>query len=257
MLLDSQRDLWRDRRGAQLVEYLLIVGLVSLLVMAGARAFGMTVSDKAQAHGRAVQRLQGDTTQGDYGLSGDDGSSDDDGGGGLWGAVKGVAGDAVDLGGDALDLAGDALSEAQEFKEGFERGVAKGAWGVVTGLASAVTHPVRTVQALSYISSHPFETAWSLGDVYVDQVAENPAEGLGVIAFDAGATLLTSGAGGVLSKGTKASTIAGRVEKTDNTTTVVAAGDQAPESGAPGIVKWADKHIAPNLLPHVPRIRFP
>jgi pilus assembly protein Flp/PilA len=256
MPMESKRraaDLWRDRRGAQLVEYLLVVGLVSLLAMAGARAFGHSVSDKAQAHARAVERLQG--TYSADGATGEHGGESQDDGGGLWGAVEGIAGDAADLGGDALDLAGDAFSEAMAFKKGFERGLAKGAWGVVTGIAGAVTHPVRTVEALHHASTHPFETVWSIGDIYVDQVAANPAEGLGVIAFDAGVTLLTSGAASPLAQGSKASKVAKGVEITDNTTTAASASTR--DDGVPGFVKWADRHIAPNLMPHFPRLRLP
>ena len=87
--------------------------------------------------------------------------------------------------------------------------------------------------------------------------AANPAEGLGIIALDAGAMVLTSGSAGVLTQGSKASKVAKRVEQADYGGTVVAGADRAPESGAPGIVKWADRHIAPNLMPHLPRLRFP
>jgi Flp pilus assembly pilin Flp len=46
--------LLRDRRGAQLVEYLVLVGLVAVIAILGFRAFGRTVDAKAAAQAECV-----------------------------------------------------------------------------------------------------------------------------------------------------------------------------------------------------------
>jgi Flp pilus assembly pilin Flp len=46
-----------DTRGAQLVEYVLLVGLVALLAVAGFRVFGETATAKAEAQARCVESL--------------------------------------------------------------------------------------------------------------------------------------------------------------------------------------------------------
>jgi Flp pilus assembly pilin Flp len=52
--------LHRDARGAQLVEYLLLVGLVAFLALAGLRTFGERTKAKAEAHARCVASLSCD-----------------------------------------------------------------------------------------------------------------------------------------------------------------------------------------------------
>jgi Flp pilus assembly pilin Flp len=47
----------RDTRGGQLVEYVLLVGLVACLAMAGFRIFGESANAKAEAHARCVSAL--------------------------------------------------------------------------------------------------------------------------------------------------------------------------------------------------------
>ena len=47
----------RDTRGGQLVEYVLLVGLVACLVLAGVRAFGASANAKVEAHARCVSSL--------------------------------------------------------------------------------------------------------------------------------------------------------------------------------------------------------
>jgi Flp pilus assembly pilin Flp len=50
----------RDTRGAQLVEYMVLIGLVALLAMAGFRTFGESAKAKAEAHARCVASLSCD-----------------------------------------------------------------------------------------------------------------------------------------------------------------------------------------------------
>jgi Flp pilus assembly pilin Flp len=96
--------LLRDTRGANLVEYLVIVGLIALVAMAGFRAFGRSVDDKATAQAACVDSLacSGTGTGADGNAIGDDlGSRSDqinraldqggDEGGGFWGWLGGQA----------------------------------------------------------------------------------------------------------------------------------------------------------------------
>jgi Flp pilus assembly pilin Flp len=55
----QRRRLCADERGAQIVEYLLLVGLVAIVGLAGFRAFGSSVDEKAAAHAERVARLEG------------------------------------------------------------------------------------------------------------------------------------------------------------------------------------------------------
>lgn len=57
--------LGRDTRGAQTVEYLLLVGLVGCLAIAGFRLFGERLTAKAEAHARCVASLSCDEQSGD------------------------------------------------------------------------------------------------------------------------------------------------------------------------------------------------
>jgi Flp pilus assembly pilin Flp len=49
--------LWRDRRGATLVEYLTLVGMIAVVGAAGVRVLGEDLSAKATAHAECVARL--------------------------------------------------------------------------------------------------------------------------------------------------------------------------------------------------------
>jgi pilus assembly protein Flp/PilA len=51
--------LLRDRRGANLVEYLLIVGVVALIAIAGFKVFGGKVWDKSEKQGESVDSING------------------------------------------------------------------------------------------------------------------------------------------------------------------------------------------------------
>jgi pilus assembly protein Flp/PilA len=48
----------KDTRGANMVEYIILVGLIALAGIAGFRAFGSNVTQKIQAQGQQVQGVQ-------------------------------------------------------------------------------------------------------------------------------------------------------------------------------------------------------
>lgn len=98
--------LLRDTRGANVAEYILLVGLVAVVAIAGYRIFGRSVDGKATAHAACVETLScsgngdadvavGDdigsrTDAIDRAIDGDgDGGGHGDGGGGFWGWLGG------------------------------------------------------------------------------------------------------------------------------------------------------------------------
>ncbi|HKO46850.1 MAG TPA: hypothetical protein VJV79_03965 [Polyangiaceae bacterium] len=58
MLIELKR-LTHDQRGASLIEYVLLVGVVALLAVAGFRAFGGSIRTKITEQAAAVQSVNG------------------------------------------------------------------------------------------------------------------------------------------------------------------------------------------------------
>jgi pilus assembly protein Flp/PilA len=54
----------RDTRGAGIVEYIILIGVVALLAITAFRFFGKSVADKAKQQGDAVVTLNGDCVGG-------------------------------------------------------------------------------------------------------------------------------------------------------------------------------------------------
>lgn len=66
---DTGRRLARDTRGANLVEYLILVGLIGILALAAVRRFGRSIDDKAASHAACVESLDcGSGQDGPYAL---------------------------------------------------------------------------------------------------------------------------------------------------------------------------------------------
>jgi Flp pilus assembly pilin Flp len=51
-------NLVRSRRGAGMTEYIILVGIVAILAIAGFRVFGTSVKDKIQKQGDQVEKIQ-------------------------------------------------------------------------------------------------------------------------------------------------------------------------------------------------------
>ncbi|MEJ7735230.1 MAG: Flp family type IVb pilin [Polyangiaceae bacterium] len=64
--------LLRDRRGASLVEYMVLVGFIAVVVIGGFRAFGTSVHGKVEAQAACVTSMSCGTGQGDYALTSPD-----------------------------------------------------------------------------------------------------------------------------------------------------------------------------------------
>ncbi len=59
MKLQRIRDFVRDARGANMVEYIILVGVVAVLAMAAFKAFGGAVQNKIGEQGNVVNTVNG------------------------------------------------------------------------------------------------------------------------------------------------------------------------------------------------------
>ena len=55
----TRRRLYTDNRGANLVEYIILVGVIALVGLAGASVFGSSVSSKFGEQADAVSKIPG------------------------------------------------------------------------------------------------------------------------------------------------------------------------------------------------------
>lgn len=55
----ASKSLIKDTRGANLVEYILLVGLVAIVAMAGFSKFGKAVTDKVEEQSNTVGQIPG------------------------------------------------------------------------------------------------------------------------------------------------------------------------------------------------------
>jgi Flp pilus assembly pilin Flp len=55
----ANRDFLKDTRGANLVEYIILVGVVALIALAGFKIFGKGVTDKVNEQATSVGAING------------------------------------------------------------------------------------------------------------------------------------------------------------------------------------------------------
>lgn len=55
----AKKNLWNDTRGANIVEYIILVGVVALIAIAGFKIFGTSVEQKITDQGTAVGTING------------------------------------------------------------------------------------------------------------------------------------------------------------------------------------------------------
>jgi Flp pilus assembly pilin Flp len=178
--------LLRDRRGASLVEYALVVGLVAIVALTGYRAFGSALLDKSEAHAACVESFScgpgndpgagSDAitlgapapTDGNNSSGGDNGNGNgDDGGGGFWGGVG--------------DFFSGAWGTTKSVATGF---FVDGAWGTVKGVWTIVTNPVDTAKGLWTAVTNPVDTWNAIKDGVVTAWNEDPARLIGAGLFE-------------------------------------------------------------------------
>jgi Flp pilus assembly pilin Flp len=57
--IKSVRNLAKDTRGANMVEYIIMVGLIAIIAMAGFRFFGSNINQKINQQGQTVNGVTG------------------------------------------------------------------------------------------------------------------------------------------------------------------------------------------------------
>ena len=58
-MLTKINQLTRDQRGASLIEYVLLIGVIALFAIAGFKAFGGSINTKIQEQSDAVKSING------------------------------------------------------------------------------------------------------------------------------------------------------------------------------------------------------
>ena len=58
-LLKNAKQLAKDTRGANMVEYIIMVGLIAIIAMAGFRYFGTQIQQKINQQGQTVNGVTG------------------------------------------------------------------------------------------------------------------------------------------------------------------------------------------------------
>jgi Flp pilus assembly pilin Flp len=246
----------RDRRGATLAEFLMLVGLIALVALAGFRAFGTAITGKAETQAACVETFscgpgnpQGadgeamalGTPPGTPGGENPDGGGDgDDGGGGFLGGV------------------GDFFSGAWDVTKSVGKGFfVDGVWGTVTGVWTIVTNPVDTAKGLWTAVTNPVDTWNAIKDGVVTAWNEDPARLIGaglfevvtlpVAALKATKATKLATATKVVENIDDASDVAKTVDKVDDATDASKAADEAAAAAARK-AKDAPKG-APNAAP--------
>ena len=188
----------RDRRGASLIEYVLVVGLVAVVALAGYRTFGQRAQAKADAQAKCISALS--CGSGDVGaVSGDAIPSRQQ--------KIAEAADAVKSGTPPATTAAAATPATptpsptppaqpappppKQDKSVLDRGldvgkgfVVDGLWGTVTGVWHVVRHPIDTAEGVWTAASHPIDTASAVKDAVVKAWDENPERLIGAGIFE-------------------------------------------------------------------------
>ena len=134
-------------RGAGLVEYLIIVGLVAVVALAGARRFGTTVDGRVTAQAACVESLAC-------------------GGLGSGSAIQAGSEDAPLLGAGQIRAGATAIGTADvpaskpllaRVWDGVRGFFVDGVWGTVTGVWQIITHPIETVEGLWTAVTNPVQ----------------------------------------------------------------------------------------------------
>lgn len=182
-----------DQRGASLLEYLALVGLIALVAFAGVRLFGQRAKAKSDAQAACVSSLE-------CGGTGAAGSSSDvavpsrtqkiaEAAQASTGAQPAEVATPTGSGApEALPPPPPAARKDKSLLEGaldVGKGfVVDGVWGTVTGLWQVVTHPVDTAQGLWTVVTHPVQTGTAIKDAVVKAWDENPERLIGAGIFE-------------------------------------------------------------------------
>jgi Flp pilus assembly pilin Flp len=161
-----------DTRGAGLVEYLVIVGLIAVVALAGARRLGTSVDSKATAQAACVESL----ACAGVGSGSQAGSEEAP----LLGAGQLRAG-ASAVGSADIATSKPALQRLWDGIRGF---FVDGVWGTLTGIWDIVTHPIQTLEGLWHAVTHPVTTYRAIRDAIANAWNENPDRFVGAALFE-------------------------------------------------------------------------
>jgi hypothetical protein len=161
----------QDTRGASLVEYLLVVGLVAVVALVGVRHLS-ALDDKASAQAACVTALScvGGSVLGSPGVS----------------AAASTPGGSTP-GEPSPSPAPPAKKDKGWGESALDVGkgvVVDGLWGTVTGVWTMVTHPIQTAKGIGHAVAHPIQTGTAIKDGVVAAWEENPERLIGAGIFE-------------------------------------------------------------------------
>jgi pilus assembly protein Flp/PilA len=158
----------RDTRGASLVEYLVVVGLVALFALAGWRSFGQRIDDKAAAQAACVTSLS----------CGSAGNAATIASAGESAPVDGASGAAptAERSSGISAVAGNVWS--------FGKGFVLQGWDTVVGIYDIVRDPVGAAQGIGHAIAHPVQTYEALRDSLAEAWQRDPADVMGRGVFE-------------------------------------------------------------------------
>jgi Flp pilus assembly pilin Flp len=159
-----------DARGASLVEYLVLVGLVAMVVLAGARHLA-AIDAKADAQASCVATFS---------------CGDGSGLGSPSAASTPVTSTTAGL------EAPPPPSQPAPKEKGWGQSaldvgkgvVVDGLWGTVTGVWTMVTHPIQTAKGIGHAIAHPIQTGTAIKEGVVAAWEENPERLIGAGIFE-------------------------------------------------------------------------
>jgi Flp pilus assembly pilin Flp len=199
-----------DTRGAGLVEYLILVGLIAVVALAGARRLGTSVDSRVTAQAACVESLAC-------------------AGSGSGSAIQAGSEDAPLLGAGQIRAGATAIGTAdiatskpflQRLWDGVRGFFVDGVWGTVTGIWDIVTHPIQTIQGLWHAVTHPVSTFLAIRDAISNAWNDNPDRFVGAVIFEVVTLPVTA---------LKAAR-AGRIATATRVTRAVDAGDDAGDA---------------------------
>ena len=151
-------------RGASAIEYLILIGLVAVVGLAGFRLAGRSADRKARAQAICVDSLA-------CGSGSDARATTPE----LRTGAQAAKDEAADRGSKSVWARGADVAKGL---------VVDGLWGAITGLWQVVAHPVQTVEALGRVVAHPVDTGSALVAHLGQAWSDNPERVVGAAIFE-------------------------------------------------------------------------
>jgi Flp pilus assembly pilin Flp len=175
--------LLRDTRGAQIVEYLMLVGLIALTVLLGYRSYSAATTDTTTGQAACVDALSCGQSPGNGGPTAGEAET-----GTTTAAVATPSGAQPATAPATPSPSGGGSGDGGKsiWRRGFDvgKGFVLGAWDTVTGIVHVVTHPVETAKGLWTAVTNPVQTAKAIKEAVVTAWNDNPEEFIGRALFE-------------------------------------------------------------------------